>query len=141
MVATTADRVARHTRPSAAERIRHKTALNAAYFAQHPEEIPQRLRELDREWDIERTLETSSAAVTLLGLILGASRNRKWFFLSAAVQGFFLQHALQGWCPPLPLLRSFGVRTLQEIEGERYALLAIQEHGARAVEHPEGVLS
>ena len=39
---------------------------------------------------------------------------------------FLLQHALQGWCPPLPLLRRLGVRTQAEIERERYALKAIR---------------
>jgi hypothetical protein len=37
-----------------------------------------------------------------------------------------MQHALQGWCPPLPLLRRLGVRTQQEIERERYALKALR---------------
>ena len=33
-----------------------------------------------------------------------------------------LQHALQGWCPPLPLFRRLGFRTQEEIARERYAL-------------------
>ena len=33
-----------------------------------------------------------------------------------------MQHALQGWCPPLPVLRRLGFRTQNEIERERYAL-------------------
>jgi hypothetical protein len=28
----------------------------------------------------------------------------------------------QGWCPPVPLFRPFGVRTRQEIDAERFAL-------------------
>ena len=91
----------------------------------HPEEIPGRIRQLDREWDVERALETGSASMTLLGLFLGTAVNRKWFLLSAAVQGFFLQHAFQGWCPPLPVFRRLGVRTTQEIEAERYSLRRI----------------
>ncbi|WP_407921819.1 hypothetical protein, partial [Corallococcus sp. AB049A] len=27
---------------------------------------------------------------------------------------FLLQHGLQGWCPPLPLLRRLGLRTRGE---------------------------
>jgi hypothetical protein len=42
------------------------------------------------------------------------------------VQGFFMQHALQGWCPPLPVFRRLGFRTQYEIEQERYALKAIR---------------
>jgi len=33
-----------------------------------------------------------------------------------------LQHGLQGWCPPLPLLRRLGIRTRGEIDREKYAL-------------------
>jgi hypothetical protein len=37
---------------------------------------------------------------------------------------FLLQHALQGWCPPVPILRRLGYRTAREIFEERLALLA-----------------
>jgi hypothetical protein len=39
---------------------------------------------------------------------------------------FFGQHALQGWCLPVPLLRRLGVRTQREIERERFALKALR---------------
>jgi hypothetical protein len=39
---------------------------------------------------------------------------------------FLLQHALQGWCPPVPFFRSRGVRTAREIDQERYALKALR---------------
>lgn len=124
MTTTTANRVVRHTTPAVTERIQKQTACRLQYYESHPDEIFARLQALDREWDIERTLETGSASLTLLGLILGtATRRKKWFLLSAGVQGFFLQHAIQGWCPPLPVLRSLGVRTTQEIDEERHALL------------------
>lgn len=35
---------------------------------------------------------------------------------------FLLLHGTKGWCPPLPLFRSYGVRTRSEIEREKYAL-------------------
>jgi hypothetical protein len=59
------------------------------------------------------------------GLILGATVNKRWLWLSAIVQGFFMQHAIQGWCPPLPIFRVLGVRTQREIEAERHALQAL----------------
>jgi hypothetical protein len=46
--------------------------------------------------------------------------------LSGAVLGFLLQHATQGWCPPVSVLRRRGVRTRREIEAERYALKALR---------------
>ena len=42
--------------------------------------------------------------------------------LPLVVSGFLLQHAIQGWCPPLPVFRKLGFRTRAEIEQERYAL-------------------
>lgn len=126
MLATTAHRVAMHTRAEVSKRIQRQTEMRLLYYATHPEEIPERLYQLDREWDVERALETGSSSLTLLGLLLGATVNRKWLLLSLGVQGFFLQHSLQGWCPPLPMLRKLGVRTAGEIEAERCALHCIQ---------------
>ncbi|MDX2132967.1 MAG: hypothetical protein SFY69_13040 [Planctomycetota bacterium] len=124
-IATNATRAQSHTRPHINERIRRDTERRVRALAGRPDEIRQRMRELDLEWDVERCLETGSAALTLTGLVLGTTLHRRWLLLSAAVQGFFMQHALQGWCPPLPLFRSLGVRTQREIEGERHALKAL----------------
>jgi hypothetical protein len=126
VLATSAKRVAHHTSATVANRIREETRQRTAYYAQHLDEIDQRLAELDREWDIERVLETGSSTLTLTGLALGLGVNKKWFILSLVVQGFFMQHALQGWCPPLPVFRRMGVRTNEEINVERYALKALR---------------
>ncbi|CAN5516959.1 hypothetical protein BH09PLA1_BH09PLA1_13040 [soil metagenome] len=126
MVTETAKRVPQHTDRHVNERIRRETEMRIAYFSQHPEQINQRLRELDQEWDIERTLATGSTTLTLTGLLMGIGVRRKWLLLALAVQGFYLQHALQGWCPPLPLFRRMGIRTAEEIHRERYALKAIR---------------
>ena len=91
-----------------------------------PGAITRRLDELDREWDIERTLEANAASAVLAGVLLGALVDRRFFLLPAVVGGFLLQHALQGWCPPLPVFRRMGVRTQSEIEEERHALKAIR---------------
>lgn len=88
--------------------------------------INARLAELDREWDVERCLQTTASSAILLGLTLGATGNRRWHLLPLGVAGFLLQHALQGWCPPLPVLRRLGIRTAQEIDEERYALKALR---------------
>jgi hypothetical protein len=134
MIATSATRVSSHTDDSTARNMRRQTEVNLAYFAAHPQHIDARLRELDAEWDIERALETGSSALTLTGLALSLLRGRRWLLLSLAVQGFFMQHALQGWCPPLPLLRRLGFRTQYEIEQERYALKALRGDFAAASE-------
>lgn len=90
-------------------------------------EITQRLEELEREWDIERVLETNASAVALSGLGLAvATKNKKWLFVPGVVLSFLMQHAVQGWCPPVPIFRRLGVRTRKEIEREKYALKALR---------------
>ncbi len=128
----TSDRVAMVTGDDINERIRRQTHRSVMYYAQHPDEIESRLAELDREWDIERTLEVNMSTVALTGLVLAATVNRKWLLLPATVLGFFMQHALQGWCPPLPVLRRLGVRTSKEIAAERNALKIIRGDYASA---------
>jgi hypothetical protein len=127
MLSSTVERVPEHTAEHVNERIRRQTEERVAYCsAAGPAAIDARLAQLDQEWDIERMLEANAATVSLIGLTLGAAVNRKWFALPAVVAGFLLQHALQGWCPPLPVFRRWGFRTASEIDYERYALKALR---------------
>jgi hypothetical protein len=123
--------------------IRRKTEENVArYAAQGREAIEKRLAELDREWDIERALEANASMVALLGLGLGAFVHRRWFVLPAIVASFLFQHALQGWCPPVPVLRRLGMRTSTEIDYERYALKALRGdfEGFRSLRGDGGII-
>lgn len=123
----TAERVPRQTAAAVNRRIRREAEERvAAAAAGGPSAIERRLRELDREWDVERTLEANAAAISLGGLALGVLKDRLFLALPALVAGFLLQHALQGWCPPLPVFRRLGVRTQREIDTERAALLALR---------------
>lgn len=126
MPTPTADLVPRHTSEAARRRIDRRLAMRIGYHAMRPGEIDARLVELDREWHVDRTLQANAATLSLVGLVLGAVVDRRWFLLPAAVATFLLQHALQGWCPPLPVLRRMGVRTAEEIAQERYALKALR---------------
>jgi hypothetical protein len=123
MIATTAERVSSNTDPQINARIWEQTEEHMREVAAAGRgAIERRLHELDEEWDIERYVETMAPTFTLLGLTLGLVRDRRWLIVPFVVQSFFLQHALQGWCPPIPLLRRLGVRTMQEIERERCCL-------------------
>jgi hypothetical protein len=119
------DRVRRSTSPALNREIRETTERHIAAVRGSPERIRERLHEIDAEWDVERAIETISSGLTLTGLGLAASGRRRWLALPVVVQGFLLQHALQGWCPPIPILRRLGFRTQQEIERERYTLRAL----------------
>jgi hypothetical protein len=98
----------------------------ARYAGQSEAMISRRISELEREWDIERALEVNASSLALLSLLLGTTVNRKWFLLTGVVASFLLQHGLQGWCPPLPILRRFGLRTQGEIDAEKAALKALR---------------
>ncbi len=121
------DRVRASTSPHVLERLdRERMERVAALVGAPHSRITDRLAELDREWDTERVLEANASALMLLGVGLSVTRSRRWLLLSAVVPAFLLQHALQGWCPPLALLRRLGIRTRREIDAERTALKALR---------------
>jgi len=127
MLPSTVRRVPDHTEASINTMIEQQTKRNLARFENaSPAAIENRLAELDAEWDIERTLEANAATASLIGLTLGATVDRRWYLFPAVVAGFLLQHALQGWCPPLPVFRRLGIRTSYEIDYERYALKSLR---------------
>jgi hypothetical protein len=126
MLPSTTERVLNATDAELNERIRKETEANVARHSGSRTDIQRRLDELDREWDIERTLEANAASISLIGIALSVTVSRRFLLLPAAVAGFLLQHALQGWCPPLPLFRRLGIRTQAEIEEERHALKALR---------------
>ena len=125
MLPETTTRVAWNTAETINRRIAEQTEERIRHYAARPQQIDRRLKELDEEWDMERTLETNAAGVALLGTVLGAI-NKRFLLLPGLVAGFLLQHALQGWCPPVPILRRMGFRTSYEIEEERQALKAVR---------------
>jgi hypothetical protein len=127
MIPSTVDRVPGQTSEEVNDEIRRRTLQSVTHYSTlGADEIERRLRELDAEWDVERTLEANAASVCLVGVSLGAFVNRRFFALPAIVAAFLLQHAVQGWCPPLPVFRRLGVRTQSEIEQERYALKVLR---------------
>ena len=80
------------------------------YENRSTEDIEKRIQRLEKEWDIERLLETNMSTLALLGIALSIFVHEYWIILPVIVLLFFLQHALQGWCPPLPVFRRLGVR-------------------------------
>jgi len=121
------DRVRRHTPDRALRKIDEQIENSVRFHAtQRPAAISRRIQELDREWGMERWLETNASALAFTGTLLGLTVNRKWLALPLIVTGFLFQHAVQGWCPPLPILRRMGVRTRSEIDREKFALKALR---------------
>jgi hypothetical protein len=126
-IATTRSRVSSNTAQKINERIACETQKRVALCAEKGRKaINRRLRELDEEWDIERAIEAVASSAMLTGLILSLTVNRRFLLFPAAIATFLLQHAVQGWCPPIPVLRQLGFRTADEISEERFALKSLR---------------
>ena len=146
IIPATTERVQQSSPEEANRQIREATDKSVAEYARRGGgAIDRHLNELDREWDIERTLEANAATVALVGVALGTLVDRRFLAIPVAVCAFLLQHAVQGWCPPVPFFRKRGVRTADEIAEERYALKVLRgdfdDVGAVAERDPEQVLA
>jgi hypothetical protein len=97
-----------------------------SYAGRPAGDIARRIDELRGEWDMERYLEANAASIAGTGVLLAALHDRRWLAVPAVVLPFLLLHATQGWCPPVPLFRRYGVRTRQEIDRELYAMKALR---------------
>jgi hypothetical protein len=126
VIPATSKRVLLHTSDQSNQRIRTRTLESIEHYRRNPDRIEQRLQELDEEWDVERALEVNGSVLAGAGIALAARFSRWWLLLPGAVVSFCLQHALQGWYPPLPVFRRLGLRTQREIDDERTALKAIR---------------
>lgn len=132
------DRVREHTDGDRLERADAELRERVhSYIGKPNDTITARVQELESESDIERVLAANASTLALLGVLGGLFINRRFFLVPLVVLSFLLQHAIQGWCPPLPLFRRLGIRTRQEIDAERYALKALRGDFAVLTQAPE----
>jgi hypothetical protein len=96
------------------------------YAGKSSEEISLRIKTLDKEWDIERVLDLTMSAMALCGITLSLLFSKYSIILPILLLLFFIWHSFQGWCPPVPILRFFKIRTRPEIDREKYALKAMR---------------
>ena len=99
--------------------------------------VVRRITFLDGEWDIDRALMVTFAAVGAATFGIGLKRFARprlfrrrrtgALYLFGAQLGWMMVHGLVGWCPPVPLFRRLGVRTKAEIETEKSVLLRVLE--------------
>lgn len=121
------DRVRRHTAAPVQQRIDQRTRRHIRRYAgRSREELSERIAQLEREWDVEQVLETNASLLALTGAILGTTLHKRFFAITGIVLGFLSQHALSGWCPPVPVFRRLGIRTRTEINQEKFALKALR---------------
>ena len=130
-------RVRRSSSPEQNQKIDQEIKENLkSYTGSDYEVIDERISELDKEWDIERTLQLNAATLAITGTILGLVVDKRWLAMPIIVTGFLVQHAIQGWCPPLPIFRKLGFRTRAEIDKEKFALKAVRGDFRRTVNSP-----
>ena len=138
----TTQKVSLHTCSSINESIRkHTTDMLEIYKDRDNDSISDRISYLNEEWDTDRILEADIGLIVLAGSILGCKISKSWFVLTGIAGAFLLQHALQGWCPPLPLLRRFGIRTSEEIYNEKTVLKMIRKDFLQETNDVAGMLS
>jgi hypothetical protein len=132
------DHVRSATAPEINQRIDRTIEEHIRYYARKSDdEISERLQDLDREWDIERWLEMNASGIAFVSVFLGLTVSKKWLLLSGTVLSLLFYHAVKGWCPPVPVLRKFGVRTRKEIDEEKFALKALRGDFRRVPEKRE----
>ena len=103
-------------------------AENVDYFKLESEEtIYKRIEELDKEWDKERVAALNGSFFIIAGVLLGATVNKKWLVLPAAVSACLAWQALKGQAVTVPGCNN--LRSRQEIAQEQYALEAILKNG------------
>jgi hypothetical protein len=121
------DKVRANTPPEINQAIDIEIAAMVRFYANKTDyEIDKRIEELDKEWDIGRIIEIRASTVSLIGIILGLKRSKTWLILPTIASACLIQYAVQGWCPPVYILRRFGFRTRQEIDLEKYVLKALR---------------
>lgn len=119
----TAGRVSESSSDKANQQVQAEIMENIGRYKGASEAVlRKRIQQLDKEWDLERSLEVNASTLALSGVLLSVFVDRRWLILPGVVTRFLLQHGLQGWCPPLPLLNKLGFRSRREIDEEKFAL-------------------
>ena len=133
-MSTTVDRVPAHTAADVNKRIHDEMAERVQYLAANPERIPQRLKELDEEWDIERAIEANASALAFTGIALGATTDRRWLILPALVTAFCFNTRSKGGA--LRFRSSDGLASAPPMKSSRNGTLLrhfaaiLSKHGA-----------
>ena len=128
MIPPTSDRVESATSSCSNEKIYKTTLERLSNILQSSSDkrsslIDDRLKELNNEWDTERLLEFNASTLLILTGLLSYFHCYYWLLVTLYIAAFLWQHSVQGWCPPLPILRGiFSKRTAVEILSEKVAL-------------------
>ena len=102
-------------------------AENLDYYRLESEEVIKiRIRDLDSEWDVERSVQLKASLIALGGIALGVALGKKWLMIPAAMCSFFAVQAIQGGAIPV----SGNFRTRKQIAEEQFGLKELLTKGA-----------
>jgi hypothetical protein len=136
MLAKTTTRVDAHTSPSMRKHLQQRLVANVRRFVNADRhQIDQRMKELDKEWSVERVIEVEASAMIGLGATLGLLHNRKWFALSGLATSMVVLHNTRGSYPLLPVFQRLGFRSQKDILDERNALKVLNKEHERYSRH------
>lgn len=99
------------------------------YSAQPREAINSRIKELEKEWSIERIIEAGASLFAILGIALGAFVSAWWLIIPAIISALFLMHATMRFSSSLSFLQGRGTRTDCEIAAETFAMKLLRGDG------------
>lgn len=120
------DRVRANTWHEVNERLDAEAAFQIQTAAQGRTDITARIGQLDREWDMDRVVETEGSLMGLLGLALAVTVHRGFLGVPGLVAAMLVVHGTHGWYPLLPVFRRLGIRSQFEIDREKYALKVLR---------------
>lgn len=98
----------------------------ASYAEAGVDSINRRLVELDREWTAGRAMKASLGVVIVLGFILAAWHDPLWLLLPAVAGALLLQYLFFRRSLVADLFQWLGLRSMHEIDEERFALRALR---------------
>ena len=117
MLPATSTRVSEHTSPHSNERSIARSTKRGHLLERWSCFDHHRLAELENEWDMERTLQTNFAVVTMIGIALTALVDRRCSFFRRGSR-FHGSALVTGMVPPVPIFRRQGFRTTNEIDAD-----------------------
>jgi hypothetical protein len=124
----THDRIREHSSEGANRRIDRETRGAIAEARHSSVARTARIRELEKEWNIDRALMLNFGIVGAFTAFKAMQQMKRtghlggWGLFFWVQMGFLVNHAVRGWCPPMPVFRRLGFRSPNEISAEMVAL-------------------
>jgi len=96
------------------------------YYANHPQFIEHRIKQLDREASVEQVIDNGTASISLAGILLALLSSRRWLIFSLLSTLLFFLKGQAKDAGLLTVLRDQGYRSQEEISREKQMLQALR---------------